>query len=223
MNIGHAGSNPEVWDAAADGYDDERKADPVYAACLAEVVRDLRPHGRVLDAGCGTGLQTALIGGDCEIHCVDFSRRSLAVLKRRLPEASTAAADIRALPFADESFDAVLCANALQHLNAEGHARAAGELLRVLKRGGRFAVSVHHYSVQKQRAGWIKEGKPGQAGIDYIYRFSKAEFVRLFPGSRIRAVGFYGWPKQQQVSRVAGRALAAFGHGHMLIASGTRL
>lgn len=220
--IGHAGSRPEVWDAAADAYDDERQADPVYAACVAEVVRDLRPHGRVLDAGCGTGLQTALIDGHCDIHCVDFSRRSLAVLKRRLPAAMTAAADIRALPFEDESFDAVLCANALQHLGPEGQGHAARELLRVLKRGGRYAVSVHHYSVEKQRAGWIKEGKPGQAGIDYIYRFSRAELARLFPGSRIRAVGFYGWPMQQAVSRVGGRALAAFGRGHMLIASGSR-
>lgn len=217
-----SGSTPEVWEAAADSYDQKRALDPVYHSCVARVVADLQPQGRVLDAGCGTGLQTARIDPRCEIHAVDYSQRSLDLLRRRLPNVATRTADLRDLPFEDGSFDAVLCANTLQHLTPEGQRLAARELLRVLRPGGRYAVSVHHYSVEKQRAGWIKEGKPGQAGVDYIFRFSLAELQALFPGCRVRAVGFYGWPLQHVVSGVAGHLLARLGRGHMLIAYGTK-
>ena len=91
-----------------------------------------------------------------------------------------------------------------------------------LRPGGRYAVSVHHYSVEKQRAGWIKEGKPGQADVDYIYRFSRDELQALFPGCRVRAVGFYGWPMQSAITAVAGAWLARRGHGHMIIGYGVR-
>jgi SAM-dependent methyltransferase len=216
------GSTPEVWEATADSYDQERRLDPVYQACIARVVRDLRPRGRVLDAGCGTGMQTALIDPACEIHAVDYSQRSLDVLRRRLPNVATRTADLRDLPFQDRYFDAVLCANTLQHLTPDGQRLAARELLRVLRPGGRYAVSVHHYSTEKQRAGWIKEGKPGQADVDYIYRFSRGELQSLFEGCRVRAVGFYGWPMQHVLTGVAGRLLARLGRGHMLIAYGTK-
>ena len=216
------GSTPEVWEATADSYDQERALDPVYQACLARVVRDLRPRGRVLDAGCGTGMQTALIDPACEIHAVDYSQRSLDVLRRRLPNVATRTADLRGPPFEDGYFDAVLCANTLQHLTPDGQRLAARELLRVLRPGGRYAVSVHHYSIEKQCAGWIKEGKPGQADVDYIYRFSRGELQSLFEGCRVRAVGFYGWPMQDVLTAVAGRWLAQLGRGHMLIAYGTK-
>lgn len=217
-----SGSTPDVWEATADSYDQERRLDPVYQACLARVVRDLQPRGRVLDAGCGTGMQTALIDPGCEIHAVDYSQRSLDILRRRLPNVATQTADIRALPFQDGHFDAVFCANTLQHLTPDGQRLAARELLRVLRPGGRYAVSVHHYSIEKQRAGWIKEGKPGQADVDYIYRFSRGELQSLFQGCRVRAVGFYGWPMQHVLTGAAGRLLARLGRGHMLIAYGTR-
>lgn len=218
----NAGSDRKVWDAVADAYDAERASDFVYTACLDQVVADLKAHGRVLDAGCGTGLQTRLIRAD-EILAVDYSPRSLEILKQRLPQVRTFAADIRELPFPDGHLDCVLCANTLQHLNADGQRRAAAELMRVLKPSGNFSVSVHHFSAHKRRAGWIKEGKPGQPGIDYVYRFSRAEVAELFPDARIRAVGFYGWPgKMQRVLALAGHLLARAQHGHMLIAHGKK-
>ncbi len=217
-----SGSRADVWEATADSYDQERALDPVYQACVARIVADLRPRGRVLDAGCGTGMQTARIDPSCEIHAVDYSQRSLDVLRRRLPNVTTRTADLRELPFEDAHFDAVMCANTLQHLSPDGQRLAAKELLRVLRPGGRYAVSVHHYSVEKQRAGWIKEGKPGQADVDYIYRFSRDELQALFPGCRVRAVGFYGWPMQSAITAVAGAWLARRGHGHMIIGYGVR-
>ena len=79
-------------------------------------------------------------------------------------------------------------------------------------------VSVHHYNRWKRGQGWIKEGKPGQAGIDYIYRLEQTELAALFPGARIAAAGFAGRIKSRVWPLFSGIA-ARLGLGHMLIAT----
>lgn len=221
------GSGAGCWDAIAQDYDRERHADPVYCACIRQTVADLRPTGTVLDCGCGTGLATPYLLGAQSVHAVDFSERMLARVRGKFGARRVQAvrADVRELPYPDDMFDCVLVANVLQQLAPADQPRAAAEILRTLKPGGRFAVSVHHYSVGKRRAGWKKEGKPGGKGdVDYIYRFTREELAALFPRARIRAIGFYGlWggvPQQLAATRLAGRLLARLGHGHMICAYG---
>jgi SAM-dependent methyltransferase len=219
------GSAATTWDALADHYDPERIADHVYSACVRQAVADLRPAGTVLDCGCGTGLATPYLLNAERVYALDFSEQMLEQLQQKFRpgEVQTVHGDVRHLPFPDGMFDCVLVANVLQHLPPVDHARAAAEILRVLKPGGRYSVSVQQYSTWKQRAGWGKEGKPSQPGIDYIFRFTRPELAALFPGARIRAVGFYGRPPQLQISiaRLAGHLLARLGHGHMICAYGT--
>lgn len=217
------GSHPAVWDTLAQTYDQER-TDPVYSAVIERTIAALRPWGRVLDCGAGTGMATRRLTAASEIVATDYSGQSLTLLRERVSHARLRViqADVRCLPFPDEHFDCVLCANVLQHLDPVGQKAAAREILRVLRRGGRYAVSVHHYSRAKAAAGWIKEGRPGQKGVDYIFRFTRAELANLFPSARIQACGFYGFPFQAFPVVVFGRMLARFGVGHMLIASGQK-
>lgn len=225
-----AGSLPGTWDAAAPSYDDQRRADPVYGACVRQITHGV-PRGTpvCLDAGSGTGLATAPLSRRCRrVVAVDYSLASLKILKgKALPNVAIVQADLLALPFKSGAFDASVCANTLQHLKPGGpQRRAAEELRRVTRAEGSVCVSVHHYSRHKRKAGWIKEGRPGQPGIDYIYRFAPAELARLFPGSPIRGVGYYGLSRipglggaiQTLTARLFGRLAAFFGFGHMLIA-----
>jgi SAM-dependent methyltransferase len=83
---------------------------------------------------------------------------------------------------ADGVFDRVLCANALQHLpDLAERSAAVAELCRVVRPGGRVVVSVHNYSVPKQRAGWPKEGpaKGNSGPVHYLYRYDALEFHDL--------------------------------------------
>ena len=213
-----------AWDAMAPSYDAEREQDPVYRACVRQAVADLQPHGTVLDCGCGTGLATPYLLCAETVHALDVSEEMLTRLEDKFPtrKVRPARGDVRHLPYPDATFDCVLVANVLQHLTPRDQPRAAAEIMRTLKPGGRFCVSVHHYSLEKQHAGWKKEGRPGgnRRNPGYIFRYTRSELAALFPGARIRAMGFYGWPAQRLIARAAGSLLARLGRGHMLEAYG---
>lgn len=105
----------------------------------------LRPGQRVLDVGCGTGvdlpsmLERVLPGG--EVIGIDVSSRAVAAATRRLAGvdgASAAVADAHELPFVDGSFDACRADRTLQHLARPD--AAVVELRRVLKPEGWLVV-----------------------------------------------------------------------------------
>lgn len=226
-------SGVSVWDHEAVSYDESRRNDPVYISCIAAVTQSI-PRGTALcvDAGCGTGLSTAALSGRCAaVIAVDYSLMSLKRLKDKgLQNVIAVQADLLALPFRDNAFDACVCANALQQMTPDGaQARVVSELKRITKGHGMVSVSVHHFSRAKRKAGWIKEGKPGQPGIDYIFRFTPKEVRALLPRARIKGVGYYGLLKvpllgsrmQNVFGHFFGRMMALLGHGHMLVAVAT--
>jgi SAM-dependent methyltransferase len=81
--------------------------------------------------------------------------------------ASTVAAVGESLPFADRSFDVVLCDNVVDH--AESPKKIVGELARILTPGGLlyFTVNIHHplYAVAAGvHSGWRAIGVPYELG-----------------------------------------------------------
>jgi demethylmenaquinone methyltransferase / 2-methoxy-6-polyprenyl-1,4-benzoquinol methylase len=99
----------------------------------------VRPGDRVLDVCCGTGdlaLAAARAGG--RVVGLDFSTPMLERARRKSSEIEWVEGDALALPFADESFDAVTIGFGLRNLpNVE---RGLAELRRALRPGGRLAI-----------------------------------------------------------------------------------
>lgn len=110
------------------------------------------PHGaRVLDLPCGWGRHTAIFPeAGFDAWGADLSPALLARAKEELSAVGAAvrlsACDMRALPFADGSFDAVV--NVFTSLGLlledEEDLRALGEMRRVLRPGGRLLLESMH-------------------------------------------------------------------------------
>ena len=139
-----------AFDAMGASYDElEPWYDHLYAvlhdllrASVAPATGARRP--RALDAGCGTGLQTAiLLDLGYETVGLDASTGLLALARQRLPAARFARGDAQALPWREATFDVVVsCGSVLSFVPRPG--RAITEMARVLRPGGQLFLEVEH-------------------------------------------------------------------------------
>src|SRR5262249_49899416 len=94
-----------------------------------------------LDLCCGQGnVATALAARGCIVTGADFSPAMLALARRRLEGAVFVEADAQDLPFGDGTFDAVVSNFGINHVPVPE--RALAEVRRVLRKGGRFGMTV---------------------------------------------------------------------------------
>ena len=133
------------WDAYADDVEDRGRG--VSAAMLAATRTG--PGLDVLELACGAGglgIETARrVGPTGTVLVTDVADAMVAIAARRVDEAGlanvrTAAMGIEAIDAPDASFDVVLCREGLMF--AIDPSRAAAEIRRVLRPGGRVAVAV---------------------------------------------------------------------------------
>ena len=130
---------------------------PIHDRVVAALA--IEPGARVLDVACGTGgvaLRAARAGAD--VVGIDISADQLAKARRAAEEEGLAIrfdeGDCEELPYADAEFDAV--ASAFGVIFAPDHERAAGELARVCRPGGRLALTAwpkDEWSDVNERAG----------------------------------------------------------------------
>ncbi len=103
-----------------------------------------KPGEQVLDAACGTGRYAAEIAkAGANVCGIDFSEEMLTIARAKLPKVEFRLADLNTrLPFTDDVFDGIVCAQALKHL--PNLLVPMQEFARVLKVGGRLVFSVTH-------------------------------------------------------------------------------
>lgn len=124
--------------------------------CTVDFTRfPLRAGDRVLDLGCGEGrhIITACTLADISAVGVDLSTGDIDVARQRFRELDTAgnprrqpwfaAVDARRLPFADASFDRIICSEVLEHI--VDYEQVLDEIRRILRPGGLLAVSVPRF------------------------------------------------------------------------------
>ncbi len=177
-----AASGYAIW---SDSYDDP--GNPVVAIEQAAVGELLAacPPGAALDAACGTGRHARrLVELGHTVAGIDLTPEMLERARRNVPEASFEVADLRALPFADASFQTAVCGLALAHLPELDAAIA--ELSRVLGAGGRLIISVLHPF--QALLGWNApfSGSDGSRGFVREHPHLHADYLAAFESAGLR-------------------------------------
>jgi ubiquinone/menaquinone biosynthesis C-methylase UbiE len=184
------------WDAKASGYDDflgqitGRLVEPLLDAVGA------RRGVRLLDVATGPGYAAARAaerGGS--VVGVDIADEMVALASRLHPGLEFRIANAEALPFPDDSFDAVVGNFAMLHLARPE--LAAAEFYRVLVPGGRLALTVWDTPERARLFGVFLDavaeagaGPPEEIPVGPpFFRFSdEQEFARLLDEQRFGSI-----------------------------------
>jgi ubiquinone/menaquinone biosynthesis C-methylase UbiE len=184
------------WEAKAAGYDHffgaftSRLVDPLLDAAR------VGPGVRMLDVASGPGYAAAQAAErGASVVGVDIAEAMTALASRLHPQVEFVHGNAEALPFTVESFDAVVGNFALLHLGRPE--QAAAEFVRVLKPGGRLALTVWDAPGQARFLGVLLEAvAAAEAGppddIPHgppFFRFSEdQEFARLLNEQQLEEV-----------------------------------
>jgi SAM-dependent methyltransferase len=165
-------------------YDETRAASPSVLAPLREALTRA-PGRRLLDVGGGTGNYAAALRDEGWKPVV--ADRSPDMLARaRAKGLETVEADAEQLPFADASFDAVICVSMLHHV--PDRSRALREQRRVLRPGGRHAVML--YTREDIADAWYQDYFPSTRSWMDASHPPRAEVLAELPGARYIEVVF---------------------------------
>ena len=147
----------------------------------------VHPGHRVLDMGCGAGRHAfAVVRRDAGVVALDRSDAELKDVRAMLgamADAGEVSADVGgavtggdalALPFPDNAFDRVIAAEVLEHIPDDD--RAIRELVRVVRPGGRLAVTVP--TRWPERVCWA---------LDTSYHDTPGGHVRIYRQPELRA------------------------------------
>jgi SAM-dependent methyltransferase len=128
----------------------------------------------VIDLGCGTGLMLKRLASRARMIGLDYSPLALSYCRRRTI-GDLARFDAVDLPVRDESVDAVLALDMLEHI--EDDQRVIDEMARVLRPGGVavLAVPAHPFL-------WSEHDE----ALHHFRRYRRRELAALFDGHRLR-------------------------------------
>jgi SAM-dependent methyltransferase len=149
---------------------------------LLDLFLSARPGPEVLDAGAGQGsLSAKLAALGFEVTSTDASPAAVEVLRERV-SGQALAADVTSLPFADQTFDAAVLGEVLEHV--EDDRAALVEIARVLRPGGVLTLSVPANP---------KLFGPSDVWAGHVRRYTRPALIDACTSAGLRVERCLGW------------------------------
>jgi SAM-dependent methyltransferase len=163
---------------------------PFAGVLAAQVAEFVKPHGTVVDVGCGTGLHfSALQAQNIHPIGVDLSFDQLRLAGKR---SVVVRADAAALPLRDEAIDAAVAG--FIHRDVDDFAGAVADVARVLRPGGRFVSVGTHPCFVAPFINRTKERDIGKIEIRTGYGDTERRFDSAAPSRLATTVGSRNLP-----------------------------
>jgi 2-polyprenyl-3-methyl-5-hydroxy-6-metoxy-1,4-benzoquinol methylase len=151
--------------------------------------------GEVLDVGSGDGVNAELLASRAKrVTCLDLSERVIAAAKTRLERFANVdyrVGDMHELPFAADSFDAVLLLHTLTY--SDRPQQAVSEAARVLRPGGAIAVVTlveHEHDKIAEAYDHVNLGFSAEQ-LGAMLRAAKLSVTQCEPSSRERRKPYF--------------------------------
>lgn len=128
-------------------YTKETVKHPVYDGWLDQYLPILKRCQRILDLGCGIGVNTLYLrSAGIQTTACDFSQSALDVLVSTLPDAPVLCFDMTTgLPFLPESIDAIIADLSLHYFPDAVTRQIVADMKKVLRPGGLLLCRVNAY------------------------------------------------------------------------------
>lgn len=134
---------------------------------FARIIQQEVGKGSVLEAGCGFGVTSLLVGNEAQRTLMDLEQRAItdaqAVFAVAGQNANFIVGDLFSMNFPDDTFDVVFNAGVMEHFNEVERRNALDEIGRVVKPGGLIYLAVPNhfskpygfaYKYKKKRGKW---------------------------------------------------------------------
>lgn len=139
-----APSYDRVAPTYADRIADELEDKPLDRWLLDRLANDARAFGTICDLGCGPGhVGRYLTGAGASVVSADISLGMLRQARRISPQAPPCVADMRQLPFADQSMAGVCALYSIIHVAPDERPAVFADVHRMLRVGGAALIAFH--------------------------------------------------------------------------------
>ncbi len=150
---------------------------------LNKFLSEISPPARVLDIGPAGGFQTKIaqsIFGNENTFALEYNFSAAKICKSRIPH--TINGDGELLPLKSMSVDVVICMDTLEHI--EHDSKVVQEVLRILKPGGFFFISVPALQIL-----WSKHDE----FVGHFRRYEKKPLMKLLQKNsfNILKIGYF--------------------------------
>ena len=171
------------FEARLDGYDEHMRrdiesADEFYPFTAERL--PAAPNCRILDLGCGTGLELEelfLRNPSAKVTGIDLSQGMLSVLKKKFVDrdVSLIVGSYFSVPFGVDAFDAAVSVESLHHFTKEEKIPLYAKLCRALKKNGYFILTDYFSPSDEAEREYRNEylARKAQQGIldDALYHY----------------------------------------------------
>jgi len=129
------------WETVSQGYEEHFARLTSQSVNAVLDAAEVTSGKQMLDVCCGPGMiAAAAMERGAQATGIDFSAAAVKIANSNFPDADVREGDAQSLPFDDKTFDAVICGFGIIHV-PNPH-KVLSEMHRVLKTGGRVAVSI---------------------------------------------------------------------------------
>lgn len=162
-----------VYDKIAEDYTKDSSKPSEY---IDEFLRLVPKGGRVLDVGCGPGVDSGYMKAKgFEAVGIDLSKKMIDIAKRKFPQIEFQSGDFRELNFEPNSFDGILASFSLIHISKKDVPKTLKKFYRFLKVGGVIYVG-------------LQAGKSMETFVVEPYKPDEKLFVNVFSYDEIKVL-----------------------------------